>query len=449
VLLISCYELGHQPLGIAWPRAFLERAGYAPDCLDLAVEPFDESKVGRARFAGIAVPMHTALRLGVRAAERIRKLNPQCFICFYGLYALLNADYLLAGVADAVIGGEFEGPLVPLVEQVERDGRGAAGRAPALDRLAYPIPSRIGLPDLHRYVHLASAGTDVPAGYVEASRGCLHHCLHCPIPPVYGGRFFAVPRNVVLEDIRRLVAAGAGHITFGDPDFLNGPTHALKLTRALHAEFPGVTYDFTCKIEHILEHRGLFSEFGALGCAFVVSAVESLSDVVLGHLEKGHSRADVPVALEIVRRAGIALRPSFVAFTPWTTLSDCLELLQFVDAHALIDDVDPVQYAIRLLIPPGSALLTRAAIQPHLGPLDPAAFTYRWSHPDPRMDRLHAAVSKVVADAARAEEDPRATFETVRNTALAASGEPAHRRPTRAREELPSRSPRLTEPWFC
>src|SRR2546426_6176250 len=228
VLLVSCYELGHQPLGIAWPRAFLERAGYAPDYLDLAVDPFDELKVGRARFAGIAVPMHTALRLGVRAAERIRKLNPQCFICFYGLYALLNADYLLAGIADAVIGGEFEGPLVALVEQVARDGTGPAGRVPALDRLAYPVPSRIRLPDLHRFLPLAGAGTDVPAGYVEASRGCLHHCLHCPIPPVYGGRFFAIPRDVVLEDARRLLAAGAGPSHVGAPGFLDGPGRGVQ-----------------------------------------------------------------------------------------------------------------------------------------------------------------------------------------------------------------------------
>src|SRR3989449_8931128 len=162
ILLVSCYELGHQPLGIAWPRAFLERAGYAPDYLDLAVDPFDELKVGRARFAGIAVPMHTALRLGVRAAERIRKLNPGCFICFYGLYSLLNADYLLAGVADAVIGGEFEGPLVALVDRLERDGVATTGRVPALERLVYPIPDRTGLPDLHRYVHLATGDTDVP-----------------------------------------------------------------------------------------------------------------------------------------------------------------------------------------------------------------------------------------------------------------------------------------------
>jgi len=41
------------------------------------------------------------------------------------------------------------------------------------------------------------------------------------------------------------VAAGATHITFGDPDFLNGPGHALKVVRAAHAEFPRLTFDFT------------------------------------------------------------------------------------------------------------------------------------------------------------------------------------------------------------
>jgi len=310
LLLVSCYELGHQPLGIAWPRAFLEQAGFTPEVLDLAVEAFDEAKVRRARFVGIAVPMHTALRLGVRAAERIRRLNPDCFVCFYGLYALLNADYLLAHGADAVLGGELEGSLVALVEQVTREGRAAVVPAAALSRLTYPVPDRRGLPELQRYVHLDRVdGTMTPAGYVEASRGCLHHCLHCPIPPVYGGRFFAVPRDVVLEDIRRVVAEGAGHITFGDPDFLNGPGHALKLVRALHAEFPAVTYDFTAKIEHILAHRSLFPEFAALGCVFVVSAVESLSDVVLANLEKGHTAADVPLALDVL--SDILADPSF------------------------------------------------------------------------------------------------------------------------------------------
>ncbi|HUK64776.1 MAG TPA: radical SAM protein, partial [Dongiaceae bacterium] len=275
-------------------------------------------------------------------------------------------------------------------------------------------------------------------------------CLHCPIPPVYGGRFFAVPRDVVLEDARRLIAAGAGHITFGDPDFLNGPTHAVKLVQALHAEFPGVTYDFTAKVEHILKHRELFREFGATGCAFVVSAVESLSDRVLAALEKGHTAADVPVALDIVRSAGVALRPSFVAFTPWTTLDDYRELLNFVETEDLIDDVDPIQFAIRLLVPPGSALLSRPALRPALGDLDAAAFTYRWTHPDPAMDRLEGEVRALVERSTAAAEGAREIFARVRDAAAAAANGAALRRTVAgSRARLAGRAPRLTEPWFC
>ncbi|HVH69212.1 MAG TPA: CUAEP/CCAEP-tail radical SAM protein [Gemmatimonadales bacterium] len=449
ILLVSCYELGHQPLGAAWPRAFLERAGYAPDTLDLAVEPLDETKVRRARLIAIAVPMHTALRVGVRAAARIRRNNPGCTIVFCGLYALLNNDYLLEHVADFVLGGEFEAALVALADRIEAGGTPDRSAPASLDRLAFPVPSRASLPALSRYVSLARGTVLMPAGYVEASRGCLHHCLHCPIPPVYGGRFFVVPPDVVLADIRQLVAAGAGHVTFGDPDFLNGPGHALKLVRALHAEFPHVSYDFTTKIEHILRRRELFPEFAATGCAFVVSAVESLSDVVLGKLEKGHTRSDVTTALEIVRGAGIALRPSFVPFTPWATLDDYLELLDFIAAEDLIDDVDPVQLTIRLLIPPGSLLLRRPAIQPFLGDRDPAGFTYRWNHPDPRMDELQREVSALVAEGARSGEDPGRTLDRISSLAAERTGQPPRRSPFR---EPPPERPipaRLTEPWFC
>jgi hypothetical protein len=266
---------------------------------------------------------------------------------------------------------------------------------------------------------------------------------------VYGGRFFVVPQEVVLQDIRGLVQAGASHITFGDPDFLNGPGHALRVVRAMHAEFPDLTFDFTAKVEHVLKHRSLFPELARLGCLFMVSAVESLSDTVLAQLEKGHTRADVFQALAVVGDAGIALRPSLVSFTPWTSLHDYVDLLDVIEAEGLVDHVDPVQYTIRLLVPPGSALLTRSAIRPFLGPLDQASFTYRWTHPDPRMDPLQQAVSALVEEATRADEDPLATFHRVRALAWTAhdgretapvTPTPSHRR---------SRPPHLTEPWFC
>ena len=449
ILLVSCYELGHQPMGLAWPRAFLERAGFAPDVIDLSAEPLDDAKVRRATLVAIAVPMHTALRLGVRAVERIRRINPACRIVCHGLYAELNAAYLLGRYADAVLSGEAEGALVSLAERLDGGQSLGPPHGPRLERLSFPVPRREGLPALTRYASLARAGGRVLAGYVEASRGCLHTCLHCPIPPVYDGRFFTVPRDVVLEDIRQLAAAGAGHITFGDPDFLNGPGQALKVVRALHAEFPELTYDCTTKVEHIVRHRALFPELAATGCVFVVSAVESLSDVVLANLEKGHTRADVQVALDVLRRAGIPLRPSFVPFTPWAGIEDYLDLLDWVDDEGLVDQVDPVQFTIRLLVPPGSLLLSRPAIRPHLGELDPAAFGYRWTHPDPRMDALQREVSALAELAARSGEDPALTIGRIRALAYSRAGRspaagsfraPAPERP------LPAR---LTEPWFC
>ena len=117
-----------------------------------------------------------------------------------------------------------------------------------------------------------------------------------------------------------------------------------------------------------------------------------------------------------------------------------------MDSADLVDQVDPVQLTIRMLIPPGSSLLTRSAIQPFLGALDPAAFSYRWTHPDPRMDALHAEVTALVA--AAADEDPAATIARLHTLAAARAGRPfagGVRLPPPERP-IPAR---LTEPWFC
>lgn len=464
ILLISCYELGHQPHGISLPLGILENAGFVPDSMDIAVEAFDTEKIGRAKFIGISVPMHTALRLGVHVVRRIREINPEAIICLYGLYAVLNAEYLMENGVDFCIGGEFEAPLTALVEAIESQPHnttrhpklkapiegviqpGTKAR-PFLRRLPFAVPSRNTLPPLEKYAHLEHNGEHRVTGYVEASRGCVHLCTHCPIPPVYDGRFFVIPREIVLEDIRRQVSAGATHLTFGDPDFLNGPTHSLRIIRAMHAEFPQLTYDFTAKIEHILEHRKIFPELAASGCLFVISAVESLSDTVLQILDKGHKLEDIVEALKIVQDAGIALRPTWVMFTPWTSLDDYIKVFEFLETYNLINHVDPVQYAIRLLIPPGSILLERPAVKPHLGSLDHASFSYEWTHPDSRMDELHKTVSALVEQDSQAGEDEIEIFYRVWALAANLRGESLPDRNTRQPKRI--QVPRITEPWFC
>jgi radical SAM superfamily enzyme YgiQ (UPF0313 family) len=372
---------------------------------------------------------------------------------------------LLKGVADSVLAGEYEQALLELADGLATGRPVEKTATPVLSRLALPVPARADLPALGQYARYDDGrGRQMLAGYTEASRGCLHTCRHCPVVPVYGGRFFVVPVETVLADVRQQVAAGAEHITFGDPDFLNGPGHALKVARALHAEFPGVTFDFTAKVEHLLAKRGLLPELRALGASFVVSAFEAVSERVLARLDKGHTAADLDEVLVVLAEAGLPVQPTWVAFTPWTSLEDYLALLEWIRSRGLIGHVPAVQLSIRLLIPPGSALVEeegRGNAKTRrregrkeekengmwLGELDEGNFGYEWRHPDPCMDWLQGEVMKVAAGV-RPDDDPRVVFGAIERLAYGVAGRavPAGERPT---GDLLFRPPRLTEDWFC
>lgn len=459
ILLLSCYELGHQPFHLASLAGMLAQAGYAPALVDTALEPLTDAVIEQARFVGIAAPMHTALRLAEQLARRLRGINPTAHICLYGLYALLNADYLLRETIDSAIAGEYEGPLLRLIAALElgeaesarlpgvRTRQAASG--PWLERASFVVPERRHLPALNRYTYPAANDELRVTGSTETTRGCKHTCSHCPLTPVYGGRFFVIPRDIVLADIRQQVQQGAQHITFADPDFFNGPTHALRIVRALHSEFPDVTFDATIKVEHLLRQRHLLPEMKTLGCAFIVTAVESLNDDVLRRLHKGHTSQDVATVFSLLDQVGIPLRPSLLPFSPWETLASYIDLLTFVEERRLIEHIDPVHFSIRLLIPPGSALLASPDSELWLGELDPAAYTYHWRHPDPRMDILAQRVTTLAEQAEEAKADPVETFFHIKALALAVRGQHCDISGDIERYGPRKVLPHLTESWFC
>ncbi|HEU5394327.1 MAG TPA: CUAEP/CCAEP-tail radical SAM protein [Candidatus Methylomirabilis sp.] len=455
VVLISTYELGRQPFGLASPAAWLRRAGASVTCLDLAQERLDEEAARGADLVGFYVPMHTATRIASRVVPKVKGLNPTAHLCFYGLYAPVNEGYLRGLGADTILGGEFEAGLVNLLRRLQGDSRGAGG-APqpepriSLARQQFLVPDRSGLPPLSRYatVHLGD-GRQRTVGYTEASRGCKHRCRHCPIVPVYEGQFRIVQREVVLEDIRRQVAAGAEHITFGDPDFFNGVGHALAIVRALHAEHPTLTYDVTIKIEHLLGYPQHLPILRETGCLFVTSAVESVDDRVLALLEKGHTREDFHRVVQRCRETGLILVPTFVTFTPWISLEGYQELLWQLAELDLIEHVPPIQLAMRLLIPAGSKLLELPEVRDLVGEFDPAALVYPWKHPDPLMDRLSGEVFTLVKEAEARGESRREIFarvwervERAGNGSLRPPPEPSRGRPR-------ATIPYLSEPWYC
>lgn len=433
VVLISTYELGHQPFGLSSPTAWLVREGHNVVSLDLAVGSVEESAVRSADLVAFYLPMHTATRLAMPVIEQVRRLNPRARLICYGLYAPLNADLLRGLGVEAVIGGEFEAALVQIANGEEVSTRN-------IDRLTFITPDRRGLPSLESYSHLRQNGTKTAAGYTEASRGCKHLCRHCPVVPVYEGQFRVVQREVVLEDIRQQVAAGARHITFGDPDFFNGPTHAMRIVEAFHAEFPQITYDATIKIEHLKQHRELLPALKQTGCLFITSAVESIDDAVLALLDKGHTRQDFYEVATSLREIGLALQPTFIAFMPWTTIEGYGALLKALADLELVENTAPVQLALRLLVTQKSRLLDLLDIQAVIGPFDEKALVYPWKHANRDVDTLANLVFQLVSRR-QAENKTRAEifgeiWELVLRT-------PA----PKLRPQAPV--PHLDEPWYC
>lgn len=438
VLLVSTYDLGRQPTGLARPAARLRQAGADVTCVDVSRDTLEDRDLSAADLIAFYLPMHTATRLAAPIIGRARAANPAAQLAAYGLYAPLNAGWLREQGIAHVLGPDADVELLSLV-------RGDAGPAPSpAARLPFLQPDRTALPALARYAALQMPdGTRRVVGTTDATHGCKHLCRHCPIVPVYHGHFRAVPLDVVLADVRAQVAAGAQHVTFGDPDFFNGPTHARRLVERLAAEFPGLTYDATIKVEHLLAHADLLPLLRATGCLFITSAVESFDDATLEKLRKGHTRADVARAVAICRDAGVPLSPTFVPFNPWTTRESYRDLLRQIEDLDLVEAVAPIQLGIRLLVTAESALLELPDIRGTIGPFDGASLMFPWRHQDPAVDALQTQVMRLVG--LMAGRPRTEVFEAI----VGLEAGEMTRATASPRAPRGATPPYLTEGWYC
>lgn len=440
-VLVSTYDLGRQPFGLASPAAWLRRAGIETICVDTSREALGDHHLAGASLVAFYLPMHTATRLAGPLIARARGVRPEATFAAYGLYAPLNRDWLEGRGITHVLGPEAEEELVALAQS---NSQLPIPDSQVVPRLQFIAPDRIGLPPLARYASLQMPdGTHRVMGSTDATRGCKHLCRHCPIVPVYKGQFRVVPLDVVFEDIASQVGEGARHITFGDPDFFNGPTHARRLVERLATDHPGLTYDVTIKIEHLLNHAEMLPLLRDTGCLFVTSAVESIDDEILARLRKGHTRADFVRAVRLCREAGLRLTPTFIPFNPWTTLGGYVELLDVLETLDLVEDVAPIQLAIRLLITAESPLFELGDVRAATTAFDGASLTWPWRHRDPRVDALQASVMRIVGergDGSRA--DAFHAISTLARGEIGLAAAPMAQRPRVA-------VPRVSEPWYC
>jgi radical SAM superfamily enzyme YgiQ (UPF0313 family) len=443
VLLVSTYELGRQPVHLASPAAALVDAGFEVVTVDLAVEEWDPSILEGLGGVAFSVPMHTAMRLAISLAETLRELRPEMPLAFYGLYASVGSGQVLGRLADTIIVGEYEPELVEWARGLDAGHVAVTGITEHLGKSKFLTPIRSILPGHDNYARLEWEGVARLAGAVEASHGCRHRCRHCPIPVVYDGRMRVVGRETVLADIAQLANEGVEHVTFGDPDFLNAPRYSLDLLREAHAAHPNLTFDVTVKVEHILAHESIWGEMASLGVLFVVSAFETVDDATLAILDKNHTVPDMTRAVAILRAAGIHIRPTWLPFLPWTSPDQLGDLVAFLDENRLWSATDPVQLAIKLLIPEGSLLESHPAVVPYLGGYDAASLTWTWRFEHAATKRLQEELDAIAAEGSDCDAEAADTLAAMRARIAVAAGLELTEMPVSAP------TPRLSESWFC
>ncbi len=444
LLLVSTYELGHQPVHLALPAAELSATGIEVELLDLSIAPFDVAVLEGVDAVAFSVPMHTAMRLAIEVASMVRMARPELPIAFYGLYAAVGRDGTVGRVADLLISGEYLPALKAWAGAISNGGEPPQGVVLGLDRPTSIVPDRTTLPSNDGYARLEWEGEARVAAAVEASHGCRHRCRHCPIPVVYDGRIRLAGLEPVLADIANLVADGVEHVTFADPDFFNAPRYSTDILHAAHDAYPDLTFDVTVKVEHILAHSSVWPELSRLGLLFVVSAFESVDERTLHILDKGHTVEDMTGAVRVLRESSVHVRPTWLPFLPWTHPDHLVGMVEFIDSHQLWSAMDPVQMAIKLLIPEGSLLEEHPAVTPFLRSYDPMTLTWAWEFEHAASELMHKELDAIAAEGSDCGAEAAETLGLMRVAIARGAGVDLGPMPG-----LGEPTPRLTESWFC
>ena len=407
-LVVSTFEGGYQPLTAISGATALSNAGADVDFLDVYVEGAVLERVRDRDVVAISVPLYDSLMTGIHVASDIRAINPGVKVVFFGQYATINAGRLSGKYGDMTIVGEWE---IPLAEMVKFLREGCEPRHPAIidaqqaatgliphpfrSRDHFRIPARSIAPPLSKYPqrHLDKllGGSQIVGG-LELTRGCHHKCTYCSVYAAYDGKVFMVDDDIVLADVRNLVDQGMTHLTFIDADFFNTRKQCVVILKRIHEAFPHLTFDFTTRVDHILEQREILGDLARYGVRCITSALEFPKQEVLDQVYKEMTITMIEKSIAELRRAGITLNPTFIMFNPWVSLDDIATLHDFVTRNQLEDVIEPIQYETRLHLYKSSPLLQNPTIQAL--ELIEYEFHFDWKHPDPRVDELyHASIT--------------------------------------------------------
>lgn len=136
----------------------------------------------------------TGDKKSLQLARRLKREYPGCKLVLCGCLAQLKGAELLSAGADLVIGTQFRGRVVPLLQEVLASGQPVCAVEPFPEHMAYEP------------LHITDCQERTRA-VLKIQEGCRNRCSYCVIPAVRGPVRSRDPEDIRAE-AARLAASG-------------------------------------------------------------------------------------------------------------------------------------------------------------------------------------------------------------------------------------------------
>ncbi len=343
------YSSVHQPAGLAYLAAVLERAGIDVIIIDMTAERIDFHALQKkiSAFTPDIVGITTNVAIAKQACltgKFVKKYFPQVQVIFGGPWATVNAEYIITrGIGDVVVVGEGEDTFLELCHHIQEgkplnDVKGIGfkaasgaviktGARPFIENLdAIPFPAWYLFPPSKHYMHFNRYFPYFP---VLTTRGCIYDCIHCTkFVHGYKIRYRSV-ENVLDELVLLKKKHGAKEVFIIDDNFTMSRAYCTGVLKGIIKRGIDLKINFSNGIRADTVTPGLVKLLKRAGTYSIALGVESGNDTILKHIGKHTNTGAIRYAASLIKKENMVLRTFFILGLPGDTDKTMSETIQF------------------------------------------------------------------------------------------------------------------------
>lgn len=361
-----------QPLGLAYVAGAVRDAGYEVKIIDATVEGYENESPARNGFiryglsvddieekirtyaphvVGVGCIQSLQLYEAYEVFEIIRKINAKIITVFGGAHAsAMYTKEIQNPAIDYIVVGEGELSFVNLLDCLNNrisNNRALPGvaylknskiiftpgpRIKNLDLLPKPAWDLLPMDLYNKQGASASSYGNGNIAILQTSRGCPHHCLHCPKNVVFGETYRVRSIPKVIEDIQYLHDAfGIQEICLEDSNFTIHKKRVMDFCRAMQGSHAHIRFSLPHGIEVQTLDEEMLKAMWSAGFYALHLSIESANEIVKRTQDKRLNSDRMMDIIAMAKTIGYKITGYFMVGFPEETLEDVQMTIDYAE----------------------------------------------------------------------------------------------------------------------